>query len=56
MAGYRYAEEKKEDLMTHPDMRPYALLDEETRHHDWIVVKTTLNILADGMQDQEETK
>jgi len=42
--------------MTHPDMRPYALLDEETRHHDWIVVKTTLNILSDGMQDQEERK
>ena len=48
MAGYRFAEEKREDLKTHPDMRPYALLDERTRHHDWIVVKTTLNILADG--------
>ena len=47
MAGYRYAEEKREDMMTHPDMRPYALLDETTRHHDWVVVKTTLNILAD---------
>ena len=46
IAGYRYAEEKREDLKRHPDMRPYALLDEKTRHFDWIVVKTTLNLLA----------
>lgn len=54
MAGYRFAEEKREDLKTHPDMRPYALLDERTRHHDWIVVKTTLNILADGFCETRE--
>ena len=54
MAGYRFAEEKREDLKTHPDMRPYALLDEKTRHHDWIVVKTTLNILADGFCETRE--
>ena len=54
MGGYRYAEEKREDLMTHPDMRPYALLDETTRHHDWVVVKTTLNILADGAPETRE--
>jgi hypothetical protein len=46
MAGYRFGEEKREDLMTHPDMRPYEELDEVTRHYDWIVVKTTLNILS----------
>lgn len=56
MAGYRYAEEKREDLMTHPDMRPYGLLDEKTRHHDWIVVKTTLNILAEGVQEIQGTE
>ena len=56
MAGYRYAEEKREDLMTHPDMRPYGLLDEKTRHHDWIVVKTTLNILAEGVQETQDTE
>ena len=47
MAGYQYAEEKREDLMTHPDMRPYESLDEMTRHFDWIVVKTTLHLLAE---------
>lgn len=52
MAGYRYAEEKREDLMTHPDMRPYASLDEKTRHFDWIVVKTTLNLLESGDRPQ----
>jgi hypothetical protein len=46
ISGYSYGKEKREDLMTHPDMRPYATLDEETRHYDWIVVRTTLNILA----------
>jgi len=46
MAGYVYGEEKREDLMTHPDMRPFDELDEETRHYDWIVVRTTLNILS----------
>ena len=55
MAGYRYAEEKREDLMTHPDMRPYSLLDETTRHHDWIVVKTTLNILSEGVREVRDT-
>ena len=43
--GYRFGEEKREDLMTHPDMRPYEALDDVTRHYDWIVVRTTLNIL-----------
>jgi hypothetical protein len=46
MAGYAFGVEKREDLMTHPDMRPYESLDEETKHYDWIVVRTTLNILA----------
>jgi hypothetical protein len=46
MAGYAFGEEKREDLMTHPDMRPYESLDEVTKHYDWIVVRTTLNILA----------
>ena len=47
MAGYRYGEEKREDLMTHPDMVPYESLDETTRHFDWIVVRTSLNILSE---------
>ena len=46
MAGYSYGKEKREDLMTHPDIRPYSSLDEETKHYDWVVVRTTLNILA----------
>ena len=46
MAGYCCGEEKREDLMIHPDMRPYESLDEVTKHYDWIVVRTTLNILA----------
>lgn len=45
--GYRFSEEKREDLKSHPDMRPYAELDERTRHLDWIVVKTSLNLLAE---------
>ena len=45
IAGYSYGEEKREDLMTHPDMRPYGSLDETTRHYDWIVVRTTLTSL-----------
>ena len=49
MEGYRYGEEKREDLMTHPDMRPYESLDEITKHYDWVVVRTTLNILS-GMK------
>ena len=53
MAGYVYAEEKREDLMTHPDMRPYASLDERTRHFDWIVVKTTLNLLESRDRPQD---
>lgn len=48
MAGYQHGDQKQEDRMTHPDMRPYDSLDEATRHHDWVVVKTTLNILAEG--------
>ena len=62
MAGYQYADEKREDLMTHPDMRPYASLNENTRHFDWIVVKTTLKLLEagdrpkDGGQEQQEAE
>lgn len=43
--GYRYGQEKREDIMTHPDMRPYEALDNITRHYDWIVVRMTLNII-----------
>ncbi len=49
MAGYQYGEERREDLMTHPDMVPYESLDEATRHFDWIVVRTSLNLLS-GMK------
>lgn len=49
MAGYQYGAERREDLMTHPDMVPYESLDEATRHFDWIVVRTSLNILS-GMK------
>ena len=45
IAGYQYGPQKREELMTHPDMRPYDALDGTTKHYDWIVVRTTLDIL-----------
>lgn len=53
-AGYRYGDEKREDLMTHPDMRSYEQLDEHTRHYDWVVVKTSLLLLHDMVQPRVE--
>jgi len=44
--GYRKGEKKQEDLMTHTDIRPYEELTEEVKHYDWIVVKTTLELLG----------
>jgi len=43
--GYRFGTEKREDLKIHPAMKDYLSLDEQTRHYDWIVVKTTLRLL-----------
>lgn len=45
MAGYRWGPVKKEDLKIHPAMSDYRDLSDETRHFDWIVVKTTLQLL-----------
>lgn len=45
IAGYSCGETKREDLKVHPAIRDYASLSEETRHYDWIVVKTTLQVL-----------
>lgn len=44
--GYRRGPRKQEDLKTHTDMVPYDALSEEVKHYDWIVVKTTLEILG----------
>ena len=46
MEGYRCGSGKKEDLRIHPDLKDYQALDDATRHYDWIVVKTTLQILG----------
>ena len=45
MEGYRYAPSKREDLKIHPAMLEYGRLSDSTRHFDWIVVKTTLQLL-----------
>lgn len=44
-SGYRVGPLKREDLMTHPDIRPYYQLEEYVKHYDWVVVKTTLDFL-----------
>ena len=44
--GYRQGPEKKEDLKTHTDIRPYEELSEQVKHYDWIVIKTTLELLG----------
>ena len=44
--GYRLGPKKQEDLKTHTDMVPYDELSEQVKHYDWIVVKTTLEILG----------
>lgn len=43
--GYTHSEKKLEDRKEHSDLIDYAHLSEETRHYDWIVVKTTLELL-----------
>ena len=43
--GYQFGPVIKEDMRCHKDLTPYELLDEPTKHFDWIVVKTTLEIL-----------
>ena len=44
--GYRLGDKKQEDLKTHTDIRPYEELSEQVKHYDWIVVKTTLELLG----------
>ena len=44
--GYRLGAQKQEDLKTHTDIRPYEELSEQVKHYDWIVVKTTLELLG----------
>lgn len=44
--GYRLGPKKQEDLKTHTDIVPYEELSEQVKHYDWIVVKTTLEILG----------
>ena len=46
--GYKAGIEKREDIKTHPDIRPYYQLDEYAKHFDWVVVKTTLELLRKG--------
>lgn len=45
IAGYRCGDRKREDLKIHPALQDYWNLPEQTRHYDWIVVKTTLQLL-----------
>lgn len=45
--GYERGHKKEEDLKRHPNMVDYSCLTEEIKHYDWVVVKTTLNILSD---------
>lgn len=47
--GYRHGPEKLEDLKIHPAMQDYWALSEPVRHFDWIVVKTTLQLLHQGL-------
>ena len=49
--GYAYGDKKLEDRKVHPDMKDYGQLDGPTRHFDWIVIKTTLNLLREGEND-----
>ncbi|MBQ3813100.1 MAG: hypothetical protein II841_05985 [Bacteroidales bacterium] len=44
--GYRKGPKKQEDLKTHTDICPYEELSEQVKHYDWIVVKTTLELLG----------
>ena len=44
--GYRGGDKLQEDLKVHPDIKPYELLTEPVKHFDWVVVKTTLEILG----------
>ena len=44
--GYRKGPRKQEDLKTHTDICPYEELSEQVKHYDWIVVKTSLEILG----------
>lgn len=43
--GYTCGTEKQEDRKEHPNIVDYAYLTEEVRHYDWIVIKTTLELL-----------
>lgn len=43
--GYRLGNPQREDLMIHPDIKPYEQLEEPVKHFDWVVVKTSLEIL-----------
>ena len=45
MEGYRFGPVKKEDIKIHPALMDYKDLTEDVRHFDWIVVKTTLQLL-----------
>ena len=45
--GYAWGEKKQEDLKVHPDMKEYGKLDGLTRHYDWLVIRTTLNLLRE---------
>ncbi len=44
--GYRLGPKKQEDLKTHTDIVPYEALSEQVKHYDWIVVKTSLELLG----------
>ena len=44
--GYSCGEILQEDLRIHPDIKAYELLEEPVKHYDWVVVKTTLEVLG----------
>lgn len=44
--GYQGGVALREDLKVHPDIKAYELLTEPVKHYDWVVVKTTLEILG----------
>lgn len=50
MDGYRCGPSKREDLKIHPALQDYQSLAEDIRHFDWIVVKTTLQLLHQEQQ------
>lgn len=50
--GYKYTDGDKSDLLKqHPGMVAYSLLDDPTRHYDWLVVKNTLKQIKSTVEE-----